>query len=89
MPKTFKLEIRETMDMWGDTCGQEMKNVTGDPKVGNVRFAVYDLTECPEDATLTRALFSAYDYIAALKTGMRIAQAGYTDLEYETRGEEE
>ena len=49
--------------------------------VNTVRFRVYDLTECPEDAIIGRDLFNAHDYIRAIKTGMELAVMGYTNVE--------
>lgn len=51
-------------------------------------FCVYDLNDSPEDAILGRRLFDAGDFINAIKLGMRIAKAGYEDLEisYEEYG---
>lgn len=46
----------------------------------NTIYKVYDLTECPEDATIYRDLFNANDYIAALKLGMKLAKEGYTSI---------
>ena len=54
----------------------------------DVHFVASDLTECPEDATLYRDLFSGYDYIKALETGMKLAQMGYTSIEVEYKDED-
>ena len=47
----------------------------------NISFFAYDLTDCPEDATLTRDLFTGNEYIEALRLGMKLAQAGYTFID--------
>lgn len=52
-------------------------------------FSASDLSECPEDCTLTRDLFTAYDYIDAVEFGMRLAQEGYTEIEVEKVEEDE
>lgn len=61
----------------------------GLPKYQNVRdnktdeylFGVSDLTECPEDATIYRELFSGEDYIEAVRFGMQLAANGYTSID--------
>ena len=46
-----------------------------------VVFDVCDLTDCPEDAIIGRALFDADDYIKALNKGIELAKAGYDRVE--------
>lgn len=46
-------------------------------------FNVYNLSECPEDATISRDLFSASQYLEAVRYGMDLAKQGYTEVEYE------
>ena len=46
-----------------------------------VVFDVYDLTDCPEDAIIGRALFDADDYVKALNRGIELAKAGYDRVE--------
>lgn len=48
---------------------------------GRCVFCVYNLNECPEDAIIRRSLFTADDYINAVKYGVQLAQQGYTDVE--------
>lgn len=48
-----------------------------------MQFSVSNLCECPEDAIIGRDLFDADDYLRAVRTGMRLAQEGYTDLDVE------
>ena len=50
---------------------------------GNLIYEVYDLTDCPEDATIHRGLFSAYDYIEAVKYGMHLARQGVMEIKVE------
>ena len=45
-------------------------------------FDVYDLTECPEDATIGRDLFTAHDFIKAVRYGIELAKQGYDEVEY-------
>ncbi len=45
-------------------------------------FSVYDLTECPEDATIYRNLFNSSDYLRAIRYGIRLAKQGYDEVEY-------
>lgn len=71
MVKYFTLEEKSN---WGNES-QELLD-----EKGNLIYDVYDLTDCPEDATIHRCLFSAYDYIEAVKYGMELAKEGYTDI---------
>lgn len=48
----------------------------------NIWFTVSNLYECPEDAIIGRDLFTAEEYIEALREGIRLAQMGYTNIEY-------
>ena len=48
----------------------------------NQIFSVYNLTECPEDATIWRDLFSSSDYLSAVRYGIRLAKQGYDEVEY-------
>ena len=45
-------------------------------------FSVYNLTEFPEDATISRDLFSAAQYLRAVRYGMELAKQGYDEVEY-------
>lgn len=56
-------------------CSEEINN-----DKHNIHFEVRDLSECPEDAIIGRDLFTAGDYIAALKKGMELAKLGYTSI---------
>ena len=49
-----------------------------DGEKGNFRAA--DLCECPEDAILTRDLFTAEDFIWAVKFGMSLGRKGYETI---------
>lgn len=89
MSKEFKLILKVSRDYWGITDSHRVSNITEDAAVGDVRYFVQDLTECPEDATLYRDLFSGWEYIDALRLGMKIAKAGYDSITFETVAETE
>ncbi len=73
MKKTLKLEV-EYED--GYIVGQRVHD--NDELI----FYVYDLTECPEDATIYRDLFNAFDYIKAIRYGIELAKQGYDEVGY-------
>lgn len=89
MSKEFKLILKVSNDYWGDPVDHRVSNITEDAAVGDVRYSVHDLTECPEDATLYRDLFSGWQYIDALRLGMKIAKAGYDSITFEEVAETE
>lgn len=41
---------------------------------------VYDLVDCPEDATISRDLINCSDIIDAIKFGFFLAKYGYTSI---------
>lgn len=45
------------------------------------KFRVSDMCECPEDAIIGRDLFTADDFIDAVRFGMDLAKKGYTDID--------
>ncbi len=55
----------------------------------NVKYSVYNLCECPEDAIIDRDLFSADQYIATLNLGIKLAKKGYTKVVAEYLNEED
>ena len=63
------VNITEETDHWGDVIG-EIVSCKAEP---DVRYSVYDLTDCPEDAVIYRDLVSANEYLNILKLGMRLA----------------
>lgn len=73
------VNIIEETDHWGDVIG-EIVRCKSEP---DVRYSVYNLTDCPEDAVIYRDLVSANEYLNILKLGMRLAFDGYTDIEIE------
>ena len=50
---------------------------------GRQLFRVYDLTDCPEDAIIGRDLFSAHQWLRAVRYGMELAKQGYTSVGFE------
>lgn len=73
MKKILKLETE--LDDFG-VC--EEKVFDGD----NLLFDVYNMTDCPEDATISRDLFSASQYLRAVRYGIELAKKGYDEVEY-------
>ena len=51
-------------------------------KTDEIRFyeSEWNATNCPEDMYFNRDLFSGYNYINAIKLGMKLAKEGYDDL---------
>lgn len=72
--KTFNLDAPEGYDYY-----YEHQEVT-DPDTGKTVFSVYNLADCPEDAIIGRSLFSAYNWLEAVKYGMALASQGYDDV---------
>lgn len=59
-------------------------------EINNVNnFRAYNMNECPEDAIIGRDLFDGYDYINAVKYGLKLAKDGYIDIEIEVKPMEE
>lgn len=48
----------------------------------NCIFSVHDLTDYPEDATISRDLFSAFHYLRAIRYGIELAKQGFEEVEY-------
>lgn len=46
-------------------------------------YSVHSLTDCPEDAIIERDLFSAEEYVDAVRYGMNLYANGYDDVEIE------
>lgn len=74
--KLFKVIVNQEEDEYEGVCYESIDN-------DMMQFHVSNLCECPEDAIIGRDLFDAMDYIRAVRTGMRLAQEGYTDLDVE------
>lgn len=83
--RTYKLQLHESVNEYGVPHYQNIFDMQEEENL----FSVCDLCECPEDAMIVRDLFSADEYIEAVKLGMEIAQNGYTDIEVETITDQE
>lgn len=59
---------------------EHCQKVWSDNEDEKLWYMVYDLTDYPGDATIERDLFSGYDFIKAIKLGMRLAQQGYDNI---------
>lgn len=84
--KVLLLDVKYRND---EDIGSERSQWIND-KENNIKFCVYNLWECPEDAIIGRDLFTVYDYVEALNKGIELAQKGYTSVEigtYEEEGE--
>nr|DAU29840.1 MAG TPA: hypothetical protein [Caudoviricetes sp.] len=77
MDKILHVNFITVKDYWGDVCGHKLNS----PDSKKFIFTVYNLCECPEDATLDRDLFNDYDYLDAIRLGMELAREGYTSIE--------
>ena len=75
MIKTFELK-RTDNNAWDG----RVQKVWSDNTEEYVYFDVCDLNECPEDAIIGRNLFTADDFIEAVKLGFRIAKHGYDEI---------
>lgn len=70
----LKVKVYYTKEC-GDITSEDIYN-----KEHGIHFSVYNLTECPEDATVSRSLFSGEQYIRALNKGIELAQKGITKV---------
>ena len=78
MEKLFEMNVTTWFDNY-DNCPESQK-VEWDDGVRSGSYRVSNLWDCPEDACIGRDLFSADDFIAAVKLGMLLAQDGYTGI---------
>ena len=78
MEKLFEMNVTTWFDDY-DNCPESQK-VEWDDGVRSGSYYVSNLWDCPEDACIGRALFSADDFIAAIRLGMLLAQDGYTGI---------
>ena len=69
----LKLIIKEEIDTYED----EVRYQEISDKDNNIKFSVHNMDFCPEDAIISRDLFSALDYINALNKGIELAKKGY------------
>lgn len=81
MIKKFEIHQKEGYDYYYDY--QRVKDEEG------VKFSVYNLAECPEDAIIGRDLFDATDWLEAVKYGIELAKQGYDGIEAVTIEDEE
>ena len=77
MEKLFEMNVTTWSDNYG--CPESQK-VEWDDGTRSGSYRVSNLWDCPEDACIGRDLFSADDFIAAVKFGMLLAQDGYTGI---------
>lgn len=59
----------------------EYRHRVESPDDNRIFYNVYNLCECPEDATVYRDLFGGGDYLDAIQLGMELAREGYTSIE--------
>ena len=78
MEKLFEMDVTTWFEDYDD-CPVSQK-VEWDDGVRSGSYRVSNLWDCPEDACIGRDLFSADDFIAAVKFGMLLAQDGYTGI---------
>lgn len=71
-----KILILETESDEFGVCEEKVYN--GD----NLLFNVYNLIDYPEDALISRDLFSASQYLEAVRYGIELAKQGYDEVEY-------
>lgn len=86
MSKNYQFSLRFGENNWGHRW-ESLEDVNG-----NQVFQAHDMSECPEDAILGRDLFTALDFVEAVKLGMKLAKEGYenTDIVYkEIQGDED
>ena len=74
--KSYKVVVNQEENDYDGVCYEFIDN-------DMMQFSVSNMDECSEDAIIGRCLFDAGDYIRAVKTGMMLAQEGYTDLDVE------
>lgn len=76
------LYLWEEKDEYDNVNYQQVSNPEEDVDNIKTNFSVSNLDDCPEDAIIGRDLFDATDYLQAVKTGIKLAQAGYTDIRF-------
>ena len=75
----YPMSLTEYYDDYEDCVTSQTLRWEHDNFVGS--FHVHNLWEEPEDATIARDLFSAYDFLGAVKFGMDLAAKGYDGIE--------
>lgn len=76
MKKILELEVE--LDENG-VCQEQVFDADDNDKL---LFSVYNLNEYPEDAIISRDLFSASQYLSAIRYGIELAKQGYDEVEY-------
>ena len=76
MKKILELEVER--DDYG-ICSERVFDADNDDKL---LFHAYNLDEHPEDAIISKDLFSAYQYLQAVRYGIELAKQGYDQVEY-------
>lgn len=76
MKKVLELEIER--DDYG-ICSERVFDADNNDKL---LFHVYNLDEYPEDAIISRDLFSSSQYLQAVRYGIELAKQGYSQVEY-------
>lgn len=82
----MKLEalIEEAYDSYDGILAQKL-----DFKDFSEHYSVYNMWECPEDATIQRELVSAEEIVDWIRFGIELAQKGYDDIEVSYKASEE
>lgn len=70
------LKLYQEQNRYEGTRYQDVSDELG------IKFSVYNLNECPEDAIIGRDLFDASDYLRAVRYGIELAKQGYDEVEY-------
>lgn len=81
--KPYYLTVKQVYDNYEGLCSQRVINDKND-----TLFRVYNMCHCPEDATISRDLFDATDFIDAIKLGMKLYSMGYNEIIYNVESEE-
>lgn len=72
----YVVKIFEEADSYGSVHHQGVIN----KDTNEVLYAISNMSECPEDAVIGRGLFTADEYVDAIRFGMNLASQGYTDI---------
>jgi len=75
----YPMSLTEYYDDYEDCVTSQTLKWAHDGFVG--RFHVHDMWDCPEDCTISRDLFSAWDFVEAVRFGMSLAAKGYDSIE--------
>lgn len=72
------ITLFEQVSLFGDSH-QELWDIDDRKEL----YGVSDLSECPEDAIIGRALPSGYKILDLIKLGMNYSKMGYDEIEYD------